>query len=331
MSDARLLFVSKGIEASSTRYRALQYFPLLKQAGFSCEHASASGGLWPMARMYWKAINAEVVIVVRKTFPAFFRWLLRKFSKRLIFDFDDAVFCRPNGQQSKTRKARFRAMTEMSDHLFAGNGYLAASASSAQSKTTLLPTCVDTVRYQMEVKKPEGSIDLVWIGSQSTSKYLEQILPVLEQAALEIPGLRLKIVADFTLSSDQLEIVAVPWSEEGEVEAIASSHIGIAPMVDDDWTRGKCALKLLQYMAAGLPVISSDAGANREVVVDGESGYLVSSPGQWIEALKKLRDDKMLREAMGAAGQQRVADYFDLQSGAQKMMAVFNRFAEEAG
>ena len=109
---------------------------------------------------------------------------------------------------------------------------------------------------------------------------------MLEGSAEKIPRLRLKIVADFDLPSEKLSTWALAWSETGEAQALASAHIGIAPMPEDPWTRGKCALKVLQYMAAGLPVVSSPAGVNAEVVVNGVTGFLAETPRQWCEAIE---------------------------------------------
>jgi glycosyltransferase involved in cell wall biosynthesis len=308
--SSRLLFVSKGRDASSTRYRALQFFPLWRAAGFEPAHVTASGGIKATLDMLRQARQADVVIVLRKTFPAALLWLLRRASRRLVFDFDDAIFCNTDGSSSRTRMARFAAMARACDHVFAGNAFLARHAAAFNPAATLVPTCVDAARYRIEADKPVGTLDLVWIGSHSTRKYLAEAMPWLKQASEKVPGLRLKIVADFDLPGGGVATLPVAWRADSEARELASSHVGIAPMRDDDWSRGKCALKVLQYMAAGLPVVSSDAGANREVVVEGETGFLAATPEEWVMRIAQLAQDADLRRRLGEAGRRRVeTDY----------------------
>ena len=306
----RLLFVSKGEDAASTRYRALQFFPLWRAAGFAPSHLTAAGGPGAIAGMLRQARQADVVIVLRKTFPAPLLWLLRRAARRLVFDFDDAIFCNSDGTPSPTRMKRFAAMLRACDHVFAGNEFLARRAADFNPAVTRLPTCVDAGRYRDGADKPADGCELVWIGSRSTRKYLAEAMPALAAAARRVPGLRLKIVADFDLPGCGVDTLAVAWRADTEARELASAHIGIAPLRDDDWSRGKCALKVLQYMAAGLPVVSSRAGANAEILDDGTCGLLASTPGEWAGHLARLAGDAGLRRQMGEAGRRRVAaDY----------------------
>lgn len=308
--STRLLFVSKGEDASSTRYRALQFFPLWREAGFEPAHVTASGGIKATFDMLRQASRADVVIVLRKTFPALLLWLLRRASRRLVFDFDDAIFCNTDGTPSRTRMTRFAAMARGCDHVLAGNAFLADHAAAFNPAVTLIPTCIDAARYCVEANKPTDTVDLVWIGSHSTRKYLAEAMPWLEAATEKVSSLRLKIVADFDLPDSGVATLPVAWHAETEARELAASHIGIAPMRDDDWSRGKCALKVLQCMAAGLPVVSSKAGANAEAIRDGEDGYLVSSPGEWAARIEMLAGDADLRRRLGEAGRRRAAaDY----------------------
>lgn len=308
--SAKLLFVSKGEDASSTRYRALQFFPLWREAGFEPTHVTASGGPRATLNMLRLAARADVVVVLRKTFPAALLWLLRHVSRKLVFDFDDAIFCNTDGTPSRTRMARFAAMARASDHVFAGNAFLAGNAAAFNPAVTLVPTCVDAARYRVDADKPADTLDLVWIGSHSTRKYLAEAMPWLKAAAEKTPNLRLKIIADFDLPGCGIPTLPVAWRAESEARELAASHIGIAPMRDDDWSRGKCALKVLQYMAAGLPVVSSQAGANAEVIVEGETGFLASTPEAWTECIARLANDADLRRRTGEAGRRLVeTDY----------------------
>lgn len=323
----RLLFVSKGEDASSTRYRALQFFPLWRAAGFAPSHVTASGGILASLGMLRQAKRADVVIVLRKTFPAALLWLLRRVSRRLVFDFDDAIFCNTDGTPSRTRMARFAAMARCCDHVLAGNAFLAGHAAAFNPAVTLVPTCVDIARYRVEADKPADTLDLVWIGSHSTRKYLAQAMPWLKGAAEKVPGLRLKIVADFDLPGCGVPTLPVAWRADTEARELAASHIGIAPMRDDDWSRGKCALKVLQYMASGLPVVSSMAGANAETIREGENGFLVSSPEEWAVRIEMLARDAGLRQRLGEAGRRRVAADYSVEPVFERLRSVINGLA----
>ena len=323
-----ILFLSKSENASSTRYRALQFLPSLNAEGFCVTHASTSGnGGISFLFALVKAAKADVVVVLRKTFPAPLLWLLRAVSRRMIFDFDDAIFCNTDGSASATRERRFSSMVKACDHVFAGNAFLLTNASAFNPAVTLLPTCLDVDRYLILATKPRDSIDLVWIGSSSTKKYLVEVLPALRQAAKLVPNLRLKIIADFGLPDSGIPVLAVPWSADIEASELASSHIGIAPMRDDDWSRGKCALKVLQYMAADLPVISSAVGANAEIVEPGGNGYLVAGDVEWCERIVELAKNESLRVRMGAKGRKKVLAEYSLVSVFSRMSSVLHQLS----
>ena len=319
----RILFLSKGDDSPSTRYRAIQYFPLLRQAGFAVAHSSMAGGLASYVNALRCAATADIVVVLRKTFPLPMLWLLRRLSRKLVFDFDDAIFCNTDGSPSATRLRRFAAMANSCDHVFAGNGFLADNAARFNPAVTVVPTCVETKRYFFEASKSVEMIDLVWIGSRSTRKYLLEVLPALRLAAARLPRLRLKIIADFDLPEAGIQTLAVAWSSATEAKELASAHIGIAPMRDDDWSRGKCALKVLQYMASGLPVISSEVGANAEVLEHGNSGYLVKSDAEWCERIVELAEDSKLRARFGEAGRLRVLNDYSTDPVFSRMLSVF--------
>ena len=270
-------------------------------------------------RILRAARSADVVVLLRKTFGVFYIQLLRKLSRHLILDFDDAVFCKSNGGFSKTRRDRFKRTVGLCDGIWAGNRFLSQAAKEYNPAVTVLPTALDPSKYDKSLDKPESGLVFVWIGSQSTSKYLKAELPTLEKLAERLNHIELKIVADFTLASDRLTISAVPWSEATEAEALLTSHIGIAPMPDNDWTKGKCGLKILQYMAAGLPVISAPSGVNAEIIEDGVTGFLPRNDQEWYRAAKILAGNPGLREQIGESGRKRVRSEYSVDVVYQKM------------
>ena len=156
----------------------------------------------------------------------------------------------------------------------------------------------------------------MWIGSKSTLPYLREIVPLLDRAAKDVPGLRLVTIADATVETSAIPVEHVPWSAETEASALARGDIGIAPTPCDRWTLGKCGFKIVQYMAAGLPVIASPIGANAEIVREGETGFLPQSPEAWPALIAKLAGDASLRARMGEAGRRRVESDYSIESAA---------------
>lgn len=307
-----LLVLSKGGDAPSTRYRAKQYFARLAAAGYRTHHLDLAGGIGNYAAALAAARRADVVLVLRKTLPSALLWALRRCARRLVFDLDDAIFCYTDGSPSSTRMTRFRQMASACDRVLAGNAFLAEVSRRFNPRVDIIPTAVDVERYAPSVDKTAGVFEVVWIGSSSTRKYLEAAIPALRQAAARIPGLRLKIIADFDLDAPGFPTLPVRWRADSEAHELAVAHVGIAPMRDDDWSRGKCALKVLQYMAAGLPVVSSPAGVNGEAVLPGLTGYLPTDDAGWVEALLALANDPQRAVAMGQAGRQRVEAIYSL-------------------
>jgi len=328
MGNKEILFLSKGEHAASTRYRALNYFPALRARGWKPIHITAGSSPLARWRILRRARQAEVVVVLRRMFTGVFPRLLGLCSRHLVFDLDDAIFCRSDGSPSKQRRKRFQKMLRHCEQVWAGNTYLAGQASRYNRQVITLPTALAPEKYFLQAEAPRDVVDLVWIGSSATRRYLESAISFLEEAAAEASGrMRLKIVADFGLKPQKLETLALPWSEETEARDLASSHIGIAPMPDDSWTKGKCGLKILQYMAAGLPVISSPAGVNRDIVEHGGNGYLAETPEEWRSAIQTLASDRQLRPKMGAAGRERVLAHYCVDAVFERMAAALEELA----
>ena len=321
MDRRRILFISKGVDRASTRYRALQYFGLLERAGWSPQHADAPSGLRECRAVFRAARAADVVVIVRRLFPWPVLMALRRAARRLVFDLDDAVFLNDDGTPSPGRQRRFAAAVRACDHAWAGNRYLADACRAHRPAVTIVPTSIDPAKYDVNPDKPDHAIDLVRIGSSATRKYLDDVMGSLDEAAGSVPQLRLKVIADFQPVAQRIDVRAVRWSADTEATELASSHIGLAPLRDDPWTRGKCGLKVLQYMAAGLPVIAADAGVHPEMIVPGQEGLLVRLPRDWVDGILALARDQQRREAMGRAGRDRVRAAYSIDAAAGTLLA----------
>jgi glycosyltransferase involved in cell wall biosynthesis len=328
MSNRTILYISKGANSASTRYRAMQYSSMFESAGWKFRHICDKKSFLNRISILREAKCSDVVVILRRAYNPLFFFLLRYYSKYLVFDFDDAIFLKSRGQVSRGRERGFVRTVSSCDQVWAGNSYLANKAGCYNKKVTILPTAVDIEKYDKYVEKPINSLDIVWIGSTATKKHLLTVLPALEKASESIPTLRLKIIADFNLETDKLDVVPVRWSETCEAKELASAHIGIAPLPDNSYTRGKCALKVIQYMASSLPVISSPTGVNKEIIENGVTGIFAEDEQEWVNAIKKLSGDNKLRTSMGNAARRRCAENFTLQTVFKKMLTVLEQGIE---
>lgn len=316
----KILFLHKGTHAPSTRYRGLQYFDCLRQAGWEPTELKAGHAIGSYRAALRQARKADVVVVLKKPFTSFYRQLLRRAARRLVFDFDDAIHVRDSGADNSHRRDKLYAMVELCDGVWPGNRELAREVESFGVRLHVIPTTLDPDHYRVEKPKPETSTDLVWIGGSASRPWLQSIIPTLERATERIPNLRLKIIADFSLPSKRLEVLSVPWTPDTEAEQLASAHIGIAPLPDNAFTRGKCGLKILQYMAAGLPVIASSVGAQAQMIQTGRGGFLADDEAAWLDALQWLATDADLRARMGQAGRSYCEKHYSVESGCRKMV-----------
>lgn len=233
-----------------------------------------------------------------------------------LYDYDDAIFhmydIHPNPIVRRLLGNKIGQIISRSQGVLAGSHYLEEYARRFHSNVHWMPTVIDLTRYQIREVEQRQSLVVGWIGSPSTSAYLDEVRDALSLLAQEGP-VKLLAVGAKPLSIPGVEVEVRAWSEDREVADLLECDLGIMPLPDNPWTRGKCAFKLIQYMACGLPCIASPVGANREVV-STESGLLASDTQQWLHTLRTLRDDPQLRQRLGAAGRERVERDFCMQS-----------------
>ncbi len=244
-----------------------------------------------------------------------------------ILDVDDAImFRRPrrSGEQpsqARWRQRRFARMAARCRLVVAGSRSLAEMIGTAAPRTEVLFTPVDGSRYPVAELTARERVRLVWIGLGSNVRYLEALAPALRSLQPAGVDFELRVISDRLPAMEGVKCVAVPWSVAGEGSALAACDVGLAPLPDDLWTRGKSAYRCIQYAAAGLPTVASPVGANREVVVDGVSGLTASSLDEWRGALLRLCADVSLRRRLGAEAR-RGAARFDLSAYAERYLAL---------
>ncbi len=303
------------------RYRVAAFRPLLAEAGHSLAVRALPKSLFARLSLFRSLRSADAVVLQRRLLPAFELALVRRWAKRLVFDLDDAVWLRdsysPKGFVSGKRARRFQATVRAADIVLAGNEYLADEARAQGARhVAVVPTCVEPAAYPL-ASHASTAVRLVWVGSSSTLQGLERFRDVLEAIGRDVPGVRLKLICDRFIEFQHLPMDAVPWSEGTEAAELADAEVGIAWVPDDPWSRGKCGLKVLQYQAAGLPVVANPVGVQAEFVRDGATGLLANTPDEWVAAVRRLAADAELRRRLGAAGRQQVEERFSVAAGAR--------------
>jgi glycosyltransferase involved in cell wall biosynthesis len=318
-------------EAPSFRYRLEAAYPALERHGFSCETER-----FPRRRYGLRVLERRkdlkridlLVVAKLKLLPGE-TTLVRASARRIVYDFDDAVYFgkpkRPSEppDRSAFRIRKFAATCRMADLVVAANGELAAFALRWARRVEVVPTGVDVTRY-LPAGSPRASRPaLVWIGLPGNLSYLELVRPAIGVLAREFPGLSLRIICSRFPDWPEVPIERVAWTEESAPAALASASVGIMPLSDDEWTRGKRGFKLLQYMAARLPCVASPVGSNREIIVEGETGYLPADDRGWLDAIRTLLGSENRRRAMGEAGRVKVERLYSMESIAERTADLY--------
>ena len=281
----------------------------------------------------------DAVLIYREAYPIGPPLIERLIARRglpIVYDFDDAVFL-PNTSEanqaigSLKNPGKVAEILRLSTHVMAGNSYLADYARQHASDVTIVPTCVDTSVWRPRTSpRPSGTPLVVgWIGTPTTTQYLLELKQVFADVAQ---------THDFVLrvsgSMDPVEMPGVrvenvPWTLAGEVELFNTCDIGVYPLPDDEWTRGKCGFKAIQFMACGVPVIAAPVGVNREIVTHRTDGLLASNQAEWMTGLRELLDDGQLRAQLGAAGRQTIERRYSLEANAPTLVSVFQQVTAE--
>lgn len=248
--------------------------------------------------------------------PAFFERIIKLIGKPVIYDFDDAIFLTHTATTNRLFGwAKFAGKTaslcRISDAVTVGNSFLAKYAEQFSKNVSIVPSSVDTTKYVPPAQAGVRKKTIVgWTGSSTSQTYLEHFNPMLEKVFAGSNNVELHVHSDREPNLPGTPFVWHPWSPDNEVETISNFDIGLMPMPDDNWSKGKCAMKALLYMSLGIPAICSDIGANREVITHGKNGLLCTSNEEWIVAINSLIEDSVLRKELGDEGRRTVEEKY---------------------
>lgn len=308
----KVLVIISNPKRASFRQRIAIHLEKLHSHKIDCSVVKLPSGPLTRRKMFQKTADYDCVILHKKALNYLNAIWLRKYSKKIIYDFDDAIMYNPSNPEKPSfkRLKAFQRTVSLADMVIAGNNYLAEHTMKFNRNVRVLPTGLDTKPYLMPSEpKKENNIRLVWIGSRSTLRYLADIKPALEEIGTRFDNVVLRIICDHFFDLEHIKVEKHAWSLKTQVSDLISCDIGLAPLTDNRFTRGKCGFKILQYAAAGLPIVTSPVGVNSEYVTDGKTGFQASSIPEWIEKITKLINNGELRGKMGSAGIIKVKKY----------------------
>ena len=349
----RVLALMPGLYDTSPgqRYRLEQWDPLLRERGVEITYAPFEsdelhstvykpGHLGEKVRMVSQALRGrmsllktvtdyDVVYIFREAAllgPPIFERLIYQSGVPIVFDFDDAIFVSykspSNGYLSYLKFAgKTKTNCRIASHVMVGNPYLAAYARRVNDNVTIIPTTIDTSKYKPLKKDGSKGLVIGWTGSYSTVQHLDTLREALARLARQV-DFRLRVIGTPSYEIPGVDIEAMNWRSETELEDLSEIDIGIMPLPDDNWSKGKCGLKALQFMALGIPTVCSPVGVNTDIIQDNVNGLIASSDDEWVEKLTMLLHSAELRDRLGKEGRRTVEEKYSAVSQAPRVYEV---------
>lgn len=352
----RVLFlVPYPTEGASARLRVEQFLPFLKEAGIEYKvRPFLTAGFYRIlyrkgntarkivlflfcsCRRLFDLVRAllyDVVFIHRESMPVglpVIEAMLFLFGKKVIFDFDDAIYLPPQGSSFIVSLLKCPWKTNFiirhSCAVIAGNEYLKRCASRFSSSISVIPTCIDTDRYKRyRANDKADAVVIGWIGSHTTQVFLKDVQETLLSLLGKYEKLKIYLIGAKPNLMHHDRVLIKNWSLGSELDDMNEFDIGIMPMPDTEWTRGKCAFKAILYMSLEVPVVASPVGVNRDIIKDGINGYLAGTNAEWEEKLMRLVDDACLRRSIGSAGRATAIRDFSLKANAPIFVDIIKR------
>ena len=328
----RVIFLTH-LSDQGHRFRVEQYFPYLRKQGVEPKWQPLYSSRMKRFMIYKQLPSFDVVCIQRRLLPPIeFYWIHRR-SPKILFDLDDAIMYRSSSSpypHSLSRRLKFRWMVKGSDAVTVGNQFLKNEVLKVdrEKEVFVIPTSVDMDLYPQKKKiSNHPEIILGWIGTKGNLKYLKRLEPVFETISHRFPHVKLKIVSNDFYDPSSLPVIKKPWKLEDENVDLISFDIGLMPLNDDLWSRGKCGLKIVQYLSVGLPVVCTPVGINSDIIQNGENGFWAANDQEWIDRLSILIQNPDLRYQMGLRGIEKVEEGYSLKVTSEKLFHVLRHLS----
>lgn len=314
-------FIIHSQQLPSSRVRVLNHVAELEKHGIYANVIEFPKNYSDRIRLYLACRCFDLVVIQKILFSGFDLFLLRHFSKKLAFDFDDAIYYRQDRHTENTSRYRkFINIISSVDLVIAGNRVLAQQSRRFNSNVSVLPSAVKTRNIPVKNYQfcPGEKTIIGWVGTEMTLPYLALLGPALQQLAQHYP-IELRIICSKSIEIEGVPVHFIPWSLDTQEKEIAQFDIGIMPLPDTGHAQGKCGYKALQYMAAGVPPVVSDVGINHEIVAHGETGLVCDNIDDFYGALETLIKNPSLRHTMGDKARQQVENEYSIHVVAEKL------------
>ncbi len=279
----------------------------------------------------------DAVLIHKEVFPfgpPLFESIIATKKQNLIYDMDDAFWTHPPQFEQLGKRLRdpkkIQKIIQMSSKILAGNKFIAEYAQRYNPNVVHFPTVLDTDYYEPRNEVDDEFVTIGWVGRWSSQSYLERLLPVFTDLINKYQNLKFRFIgisSDFCMPGVPFE--RIDWSLQNEITDLIPIDIGIMPLPDDEYSRGKCGFKLLQYMALGIPSIASPVGVNQEIIQNGANGFLASSNEDWFDNLSLLIENKEMRYALGMNGRKTVENHYSLKMYSPELLRILNSFLIE--
>jgi len=332
MKKIKILCLRTSSKQASYRYRIEQFLTNWDQFNIEFDDQLIIGkSFFKRIQLIKQSVNYDYVFLHKKTLSAFFIRMIKKRS-RLIFDYDDALYAiesykktKPKDSQpgSKTMIRRLNYILKQADLIFAGSPELKSYSEKYSQNVFLIPTALQIPAISQQ-KKSTNEVTIGWIGNRYNLYYLQQIDAALFRIQEEYPNVKFSIMCSKIANDTQTQWHLVKWTRETELQWLDSIDIGLMPLDDDEWSRGKCAFKLIQYMSHKKTVIASDVGANKDAVIPNKTGFLVSDLESWYKAVKQCVENKDQLSEFGENGYRRFIDLYELNKIQSNIAEILN-------
>jgi glycosyltransferase involved in cell wall biosynthesis len=331
-SSMRVLCVIEHGNAPSTRLRLRDCIGRYQKMGVEATVLrTRRSSMMHRATVIRQAARHDAVVLFKTLgFTKMELMLLQRANRRIVFDFDDAVMFRGQKHRQPLRGKNFKKFLRTVKRcaaVVAGNDFLACFAEGCGRPAVVLPTSIDLAKYSVKKHAQGKGLTIGWLGLSDGLPYLQHIRPALQTLSGRFPGLKLKVVSDKPLQLEGIAVENEAWRLETEQANLASFDVGIMPLWDSVWTRGKCGYKILQYMAAGTPVVASAVGANTDIITHGENGFLARTQEDWVNSIASLIENAELRRDFGLRGRALVEKFYSLDRFTEGYVALLRGLA----